>query len=465
MRRSIAIAVLCGWACQAAHPVLANTWCSSNFPNAVVCDDFDRYCANPPPEPQECTTGWDGDSFYSVWKPNGPCSSPLGLDSAFAVSSPWGAKTNTQENSTLGFAIRTFSDSVRRHFGLAYSSVQGTDLNPLVLEFVMNGQSGKAKYDNSFLSFGSNYATAPTDWTYSDWCMSCGSPDPRYPIICQQETQLATCPSVAQAAHVPAIAAGFVAYLDTNPCHCSESGNRSPYNEHLAFFDGHKWYRLRQGLFPGSGDFIVRSQHNQIRITIRLTTMKVELTTPATGEYSWCEMPRDYPGGFNSFTLGYPVACRVKSGSWECQSDPSDPLCMVGVPGGGVPYYDNIAVYGGIPSEATGACCFPNTSCTQDYPGDCRTRGGTPAGPETTCPEVPCCPPLPVDHDMDGDVDIEDFGWLQTCLSAGKYVPPPTVPCRCADLDGDTDVDIDDVGRFTGCMLGPGVQADPNCHH
>jgi hypothetical protein len=340
--------------------------------------------------------------------------------------------------------------------------VIGTDLNPLVLELVMNGQtgaSGKGKYDNSFFTMGSGNAWAPTDWAWSDWCGCLPPPLHRWPVICQQETPTAACPPINQSSPVPVLAAGFLAYLDNNPCHCGESF-QSPFNEHLSFFDGSKWYRLRSGLFTGSGDFMLRSNENKIRITIKSTTLKVELTTPDTGEYSWCEKT-GYTGPFNSMATGFHVACELKSGTWVCKDDAN---CngTVGVPAGAVPRYDNIVLHGGIGYSTPGACCFPNTTCTQTYCGDCLTLGGQCGSPGSTCAETACCPPLPADHDMDGDVDMADFSWFQKCLS-GTDIPPATVPCQCADFDHDNDVDAGDVTKFLGCLLGSDVTANPNC--
>ena len=63
------------------------------------------------------------------------------------------------------------------------------------------------------------------------------------------------------------------------------------------------------------------------------------------------------------------------------------------------------------------------------------------------------------DFDGDNDVDQEDFGYLQACLSdsAGSTVPG----CQQADFDIDNDVDQDEVAAFISCKTGPG-QA-PGC--
>ena len=68
---------------------------------------------------------------------------------------------------------------------------------------------------------------------------------------------------------------------------------------------------------------------------------------------------------------------------------------------------------------------------------------------------------IPGDFDWDDDVDQEDFGHLQSCLS-GPAVPP-TFGCEDANLDGDLDVDQDDVAKFQLCISGPNVPGDPNC--
>jgi len=57
------------------------------------------------------------------------------------------------------------------------------------------------------------------------------------------------------------------------------------------------------------------------------------------------------------------------------------------------------------------------------------------------------------DFDKDADVDQEDFGLLQRCLSGDAHSPP--AECGDSDMDGDGDVDMDDFGRFQNCMEGP----------
>ncbi|NLX15155.1 MAG: hypothetical protein GXY44_16115 [Phycisphaerales bacterium] len=64
-----------------------------------------------------------------------------------------------------------------------------------------------------------------------------------------------------------------------------------------------------------------------------------------------------------------------------------------------------------------------------------------------------------MDFDQDGDVDLEDFGVLQACLSGTNV--PYQAGCEHANLDGDIDVDGVDVSIFLNCMGGP--NRPPGC--
>jgi len=69
---------------------------------------------------------------------------------------------------------------------------------------------------------------------------------------------------------------------------------------------------------------------------------------------------------------------------------------------------------------------------------------------------------VPGDFDADDDVDMEDFGRFQACLT-GPGAGPPQAGCTRAMMDDDDDVDSADVSLFIGCMTGAGIPGDPDC--
>jgi hypothetical protein len=66
------------------------------------------------------------------------------------------------------------------------------------------------------------------------------------------------------------------------------------------------------------------------------------------------------------------------------------------------------------------------------------------------------------DFDGDGDVDQDDFGRFQACLS-GPGITQNASACAGARLDDDEDVDANDFAVFQLCLSGANVPADPNC--
>ncbi len=71
-------------------------------------------------------------------------------------------------------------------------------------------------------------------------------------------------------------------------------------------------------------------------------------------------------------------------------------------------------------------------------------------------------PHVPGDFDADNDIDIEDFGAFQLCLT-GSYEPQDDPACIDALMDTDDDVDQADVSIFKNCLSGADVVVDPNC--
>ncbi len=71
-------------------------------------------------------------------------------------------------------------------------------------------------------------------------------------------------------------------------------------------------------------------------------------------------------------------------------------------------------------------------------------------------------PHVPGDFDHDNDIDMEDFGAFQSCLT-GPFNPQEDPACIDALIDGDDDVDQDDMSIMIGCLSGPNITVDPGC--
>ncbi len=92
-----------------------------------------------------------------------------------------------------------------------------------------------------------------------------------------------------------------------------------------------------------------------------------------------------------------------------------------------------------------------------------RVRSGTAVYPEfSQAGSVFFRTPAMGDFNGDGDVDQEDFGEFQLCMT-GVGFEQPLESCFQARLDADNDVDLQDVTLFAGCMSGSNLTPSPTC--
>jgi hypothetical protein len=76
--------------------------------------------------------------------------------------------------------------------------------------------------------------------------------------------------------------------------------------------------------------------------------------------------------------------------------------------------------------------------------------------------DVAVCNDPFADVDGDGDVDSDDFGEWQRCMTTGGAAYDPR--CGCFDRNSDGEVTFSgDFTAFEDCVSGPGVPADATC--
>ncbi|HPU34023.1 MAG TPA: hypothetical protein PK184_15105 [Phycisphaerae bacterium] len=113
-----------------------------------------------------------------------------------------------------------------------------------------------------------------------------------------------------------------------------------------------------------------------------------------------------------------------------------------------------------------GACCNGQNTCVQENYGVCPEADFKGIGTDCANEACPCSSTYHVwaDRDMDGDVDQEDFGMFQACITG---VAPGVAPeCECFDHvnPGNGVIDEFDLNAFEDCATGPAVVGvNPNC--
>jgi hypothetical protein len=237
------------------------------------------------------------------------------------------------------------------------------------------------------------------------------------------------------------------------------------------FFDGRNWHDVT-GISIGGG-------HNDLKMTVRTSSVLLQGQRVATGSAT---LPRLYTGGFDRISL----RTIYNHDKWRSISDvslmggaveaPMTPLAVSAGPDKEITLGDATtlegAATGGTPPytiEWSPAEGLKNTQVLQPTASptartlytltvtDSMSDSDSDSVVVTvSSPDVPC------DFDDDGDVDQDDFGEFQACLT-GPTIPVTDPECLAADLDGDSNVDQDDFTIFQGCMTGANIPADPGC--
>ena len=501
----------------------ADTWCN-NYSGAptVFCDDFDRHCTSPPPEPQACTTDAERNdtALRSVWEWTSYNWNVLALDGVnmaiedntlFLSSAPYDGRhaNGGDEGSRLGQNTVDLVPYIQEVTGHFYNAINGDNGLPITLRFDMSGgiQSANAiMYSNGYIELSLeddntglviDTSQAPTDFVMvgsseTEDCESCYAmcSGPEYsvhvprPTICQQYNPRTAdpdpCPPL-QTFVRHTLGIGALAMLDNDPCHCDNPENQVPTNYHLSFFDGFKWRILKKGQFAGSGDFTLGDKINTVALTIKASTVDIYHKGRVDGTWieSWAyDVPRLYTGPFNRLRAGTKEACQLNSDSYTCWSGYSNgkkkPIRMGDTRCDNQSWqtnkskfisFDNILLQGAYPPPPWGGCCLPDFTCIDTYPWWCESNGGQYQGDGTFCDTTECF--LFADADHDNDVDQDDFGAFQLCCTGTGG----GVPTGCEDFNQIHDeaegIDKADFVKFHSCYTGPNVsyktQLPDNC--
>lgn len=381
------------------------------------------------------------------------------------------------------------------------SAVQGTDANPLHFEYFVDLDYDGWFWHNRFMEMTCSTDRAPTPMTWTT-CPENG------------KTRRYLDPNGDGQVH-GSIAVGVVAMTDTTPCGTLGQGDEKHEVDHLVVYDGRYWRILED--YPTDGDSLpLCNRWNRIYVDIRTSEIDIRIVSRYNTATGNCDadpkldktvtIPREYLGPFTAIVMGGVVdeqsigqcVSSVCDGGANhggaCTTDtdcpPATGCIEEGSPGTDVQHnhyrdwLDNVTVQGGAADvyadpcpdiQVFGACCVRTGwgwgTCSITTQDDCENNlGGTYLGNGTGCgtnnENCDFCPDPFADTDRDLDVDQQDFGVFQACVT-GQGATTLDPNCECLDRDndgaGDGDVDQDDWGTFEACASGPDVPADPTC--
>ena len=278
-----------------------------------------------------------------------------------------------------------------------------------------------------------------------------------YPIVCQNNLYVADCPPQSTTIH-KAIAYGWLAQQDTNPCNLDTG--RKPSLSHPATFDGVKWWNIRAGMWVGNGDYDNPPWGTWMELTIKTGTYDIRMEGSAHDSPQWkTGIVRQYTGPFDKIAYGTGPGCELNPDG-SCKAAPAAWDYANNESGWGWQnmYADSAVLLDGDYVSLSGACCHENGDCNTVPESSCGGTHDRFAGIDTTCTDegYKCCPYPFADADKDGDVDQMDFAAFQLCYTgSGGGVPEG---CDCFNRDADTNIDADDFTEFNDCWTGPNVK-------
>ncbi len=522
MEKRLTLFVLAGLTCAGFGPDRAAAVCPSGLTNQIFCDDMDWYCtrstcgADPSlPCPPDGSCPKSVAPPRAVWPRTGrdcggnipSAEAEVSVEDTLEVfSEPFGLYLPVIVNNAGQLAHTTVSvfDDIQNVHGTP--AVIATDANPLIVSVNLQNQTGARVYHHPVVfevSYGADFAN--TDFVARD-CAPCPDGTPSFSewahVICAQhvDTPIPGCPdpNVLPPPIRKSIAAGYMSKLDTDPCYENAACAIAPKNDHLSYFDGRIWWKLTEGLFPGSGTFTVYDNLASMKLTIMSTTVKIEYwsynetTVPnddvsqlTVREYSVATAPRQYldegvSGAFDTLHAGTPPSCRLSDASADpwgtCVHELANWRCrrpQRGLRAGGRQGWDDFVFAGGepyTPPPQDGACCLPTGVCAQLNQATCEAQGGTYNGDRLPCGAAPCWPAcgqtVYADANSDNDVDVDDFGEFQKCFNPAGVGPG----CACFDRGHgypDGKIDLADFEAFQACATGANVPfvagEHPNC--
>lgn len=516
---------------------IARANCPSGYPNEIFCDDFDTYCATGgyPGDPHCAPTDNSVNNVHlrEVWTRTstsgaaGPlCGVEVKVEDAQSLinSAPLGVRSpkgdlgqSTVRDWTEAGSVLDIHRLIGNAFGSQYAAVAGTDNAPLSMEFFMAADVGKLFLGSSYLELAYGPPSDPanranTDYALSPNCNTYCSPGIQqlpYPIICAQGSPMSAlnpplvpvgCPPKETAPIRNAIAVGQISQTDPNPCHCGNTEQHHPQNTHLTLFDGQLWWVLRTNNPVAStgtvtprdnapanpsdlvaGDFVLSSppsgtkSYNLVRVTIKATTIRVELTSRLKSSNGFQydvynvmdDIPRQYTGPFDRISMGVGPGCELANNTdWDTCKAGTDRACILyRDPFNWFVDFDDFVLFGGVGHAISGACCHSDGTCTVELPENCQAPGDIHGGSNTDCSTTACCAHdtyVWADSDGDGDVDVDDFGQFQRCFTGPNGPLPADLKCECFNRHGsDNDIDDDDFLQFTNCVTGANVPWAP----